>query len=116
MGVLADIVVLVHFLWIIFLIFGAFLGVSHRAVRAVHFSGLAFAVVMQVFGWYCPLTHLENWLRSRHDPSAAYEGSFIIRYLEEVVYLEVSPRLIFICTLVLAALNAWAYLRKPRRH
>ena len=107
--VFADIVVLVHFLWILFLFFGAFWGIRNRAVRIFHISGLAFAFVIQIFDWYCPLTHLEFWLRSKHDPALAYTGSFIIYYVEKTVYLELSRPLILIFTLFLCGLNVWFY-------
>ncbi len=113
--VLADSVVFLHFLWIVFLVLGAFLGVRYRKVKYLHLGGLAFAVVMQVADWYCPLTHIEVWLRRRHDPSLGYGGSFIIHYVEEVVYLDVSPRAIFALTIVLCAFNAWMYLKKRGR-
>ncbi len=110
--ILADIVVLIHFLWILFLIFGAFLGVRSKAVRIVHISGLVFALVIQIFGWYCPLTDLEVWLRAKHDPSLAYTGSFIIHYVEGLIYIEISPWLIFSITLLLIGFNIVFYLRK----
>lgn len=110
--ILADIVVLIHFLWIVFLVFGAFLGIGNRAIKIFHISGLVFAFVIQIFGWYCPLTHLEVWLRAKHDPSLAYAGSFIIHYVEGLIYLEISARLIFSLTLLLIGFNVWFYLRK----
>ncbi len=110
--ILADIVVLVHFLWILFLIFGAFLGVGNKAIKNFHISGLVFALVIQIFGWYCPLTHLEVWLRAKHNPSLAYAGSFIIHYVERFIYIEISPCLIFVLTLLLIGFNIWFYLRK----
>jgi len=110
--ILADIVVLIHFLWILFLVFGVFLGVKNRPVRIFHISVLAFAFVIQIFDWYCPLTHLEAWLRTKHDPSLAYKGSFIIYYVEKMVYIELSRNLILILTVMLCGLNAWLYLRK----
>lgn len=70
--ILADLVVLVHFLWILFLIFGAFWGAKHRTARLFHLAGLAFAVVIQAFDWYCPLTYLEVWLRAKHNPTLTY--------------------------------------------
>jgi len=105
--ILADAVVLVHFLWILFLIFGAFLGVRNKTIKYLHLSGLFFAILIQIFGWYCPLTHLEFWLRSRHDPSVAYAGSFIIYYIERLVYLEISPTVIFLTTIGLVIFNFW---------
>lgn len=112
--VFADIVVFVHFLWILFLFFGAFWGIRNRAVRILHISGLAFAFVIQIFDWYCPLTHLEFWLRSKHGLALAYTGSFIIYYVEKMVYLELSRSLILIFTVFLCGLNAWLYFVRKR--
>jgi hypothetical protein len=114
--ILADCVVLTHFLWIIFLFFGAFWGVKNRTVKIFHISGLAFAFVIQIFDWYCPLTHLEVWLRSKHTSALTYAGSFIIHYVEEIVYVELSRTLILILTLILCGFNTWLYLRKIRPH
>ena len=113
--ILADIIVLIHFLWILFLIFGAFAGIRNKAIKIIHISGLVFAFVIQIFGWYCPLTDLEVWLRSKHDPSLAYAGSFIIHYVEGLIYIEISPWLIFALTLLLMVFNTWFYLGKKSR-
>jgi hypothetical protein len=109
---LAEAVVLLHFLWIVFLVLGAFPGARYRGVKYLHLGGLGFAVVMQAADWYCPLTHLEVWLRRRHDPALDYGGSFIVHYLEEIVYLDVSRGAIFGLTIALCAFNAWMYLKK----
>jgi len=112
--IFADFVVLAHFLWILFLFLGALLGVRYKAIKIIHLGGLCFAILIQVFGWYCPLTHLEFWLRFKHDPTLAHTGSFIIHYLERIVYIQVSRPLIFLLTGSLCALNAWFYLRKKK--
>lgn len=113
--ILADIVVLIHFLWIVFLIFGAFWGTRNKAARVVHIAGLAFALIIQVFGWYCPLTHIEVWLRAMHDPALSYTGSFIIHYIEKIVYVELSGNIILVFSIALCCINAWLYLRKKQR-
>ena len=77
-----------------------------------HLSGLAFALIIQIFDWYCPLTHLEIWLQSRHSPTLTYTGSFIIHYVEEIVYIELSRYLILIPTIFLCGLNGWLYFKK----
>jgi hypothetical protein len=110
----ADSIVFIHFLWILFLIFGAFIGRRYRTVRVFHVAGLGFAVIMQIFGWYCPLTHLELWLRQKHNPMLSYRGSFIIHYVEKIVYIELSPVMIFVLTLVLVAATGYVYLRRKR--
>lgn len=112
--ILVDLVVLVHFLWIIFLFLGAVLGVRCKAIKIIHLSALCFAILIQVFDWYCPLTYLEFWLRSKYDPVLTYSGSFIIHYVEKVVYLEISRSLIFIFTVFLCVFNGWLYLIKTK--
>lgn len=108
----ADVVVLIHFLWILFLLFGGFWGVRHKSVKIFHLSGLILAFSLQLTDWYCPLTYLEVWLRTKHAPLLSYAGSFIIHYVEKIVYIEVSRSIILVLTVVLCGLNAWIYFRK----
>jgi len=108
----ADIVVVTHFLWILFLFFGGFLGVKNKAVKTFHIFGLVLAFAIQIFDWYCPLTHIEVWLRLKHNPAMTYTGSFIIHYVEKIVYVEISRPLIIIFTILLCGINAWLYLKK----
>jgi hypothetical protein len=112
----ADLVVIVHFLWILFLIFGVFPGRRYGLVKIIHLAGLIFAVIIEISGWYCPLTYLEVWLRQRREPSLSYSGSFIVHYIERLVYLELPSALIFVLTIAIAALSLYLYfLKKPRR-
>jgi hypothetical protein len=113
-SILADITVFIHFLWILFLIFGAFPGRRYKAVKIAHIGGVIFAFFIQFFGWYCPLTHLEAWLRRMHDPSQSYSGSFIIYYVEKIVYIGISPKIILILTVFIALMSVWVYMRKPK--
>jgi hypothetical protein len=112
--IFADTVVLIHFLWIIFLFLGGLWGERSQLAKIFHISGLIFAFVIQIFGWYCPLTYLEVWLRSKHGLAFTYTGSFIIYYVERIVYIELSRHLILILTLFLCGFNGWFYLRKRR--
>ena len=108
-GVLIGITLIIHLGWILFLIAGAYWGRRSLPVMAAHSIGLAFSIVMQVFGWYCPLTHLEFWLRERHDPALAYPGSFIAYYAERLIYLNIPSWLIFAITVVLVLVNGLIY-------
>ncbi len=78
--ILADFMVALHLAWIVFLFLGAFWGVRSRRVKVFHLSGLGFAALIQTFDWYCPLTHLEVYLRARHNPATSYAGDFVIQY------------------------------------
>lgn len=110
-GLLADVVVLVHFLWIVFLFTGAVWGRKYKLVKIVHLGGLGYAVLMQVMGWYCPLTHVEFWLRRKENPLIPYGDSFIRHYVERLIYVDISPGIIFAVTIVLVTLNLIVYLR-----
>jgi hypothetical protein len=113
--ILADSVVLIHFLWIIFLFLGALWGIKNKMVKIFHIVGLVYAFIIQIFDWYCPLTHLEVWLRSKHEPALTYSGSFIIHYVEGIVYIEVSRYLVLVLTLFLCGFNGWLYFRRKNR-
>jgi hypothetical protein len=113
-GLLADAVVAVHFLWILFLILGGWWGRRIRAVARIHLAGLAFAFLIESFDWYCPLTHLEVWLR-REGPHAGYAESFLTHYLNRLIYIDLPHPLIVWLTLILCAANAWLYL-SSRKH
>ncbi|MDA8088263.1 MAG: DUF2784 domain-containing protein [Nitrospiraceae bacterium] len=112
---LADIVVFVHLLWIIFLFVGAYWGRRNLAVGILHVSGLIFALLIQVFDWYCPLTTLEYYLREKGSLRGAYTGAFITHYVRKLVYLDVSREFIFAATLLLIGVNLWLYLRRPKK-
>lgn len=109
---LADAVVFLHLAWIVFLVLGVFPGRKIRAVRALHIGGLAFALIIQLSGWYCPLTYLEQWLRAKAGPAPAYGGSFIVHYLEKIIYVELPRDSILLCTVLLIGMQGWLYSRK----
>jgi hypothetical protein len=112
--VLADTVVLIHFLWILFLPLGVLWGRRNKLIKIFHLSGLAFAFIIQILDWYCPLTYLELWLRSKHASSLTYTGSFIIHYIEKIVYIELSRFLVLLFTIFLCVFNLWIYLKKNK--
>ena len=112
-GFLADAVVAIHFLWILFLIFGGWWGRRTRWIARIHLAGLAFACLVEGFDWYCPLTHLEVWFR-RKGTQAGYAESFITHYLNGLIYIELPHPLIVALTLALCAANAWLYLSKRK--
>jgi hypothetical protein len=113
--ILSDIVVLIHFLWILFLISGIFLGLRYKAARIVHISGLIFALIIQIFDWYCPLTDIEVWLRSKYPSTLSYTGSFIVHYVKKLVYLDISRSLILVLSIFLLVFYGLLYWKmKPK--
>jgi len=108
--VAADLTVVLHLVWIGFLVFGALLAYKHPWLRAIHLSGLAFSVTMQVCRWYCPLTYLEQWLQTQHHRDLSYTGSFLAHYAERLVYLRVSSLIVLVLTLVICTCTAYIYI------
>jgi len=104
----ADTVVVLHLLWIVFLILGALPGRRWPWVKWTHLASLAFSIALQVFSWICPLTHLEIWLR-KLGGAQPYEGTFIRHYVEQVVYAEIPRGALLSGTLVVVMISAWMY-------
>ncbi|WER45867.1 DUF2784 domain-containing protein [Cupriavidus sp. WKF15] len=84
-GWLADLVVVVHFLFIAFVVGGALLLFRWPRVAWVHLPAAAWGVFVEWSGRICPLTPLENALR-RAAGEAGYGGGFVERYLLPVIY------------------------------
>lgn len=84
---LADLVVGVHFVFVLFVILGGLLTLKWRRVMWLHVSAAFWGAVVEFSGWICPLTPLENWLR-RKAGEAGYRSDFVARYLLPVIYPE----------------------------
>jgi hypothetical protein len=108
---LADIVVVVHLLWILFLVFGFIFALRQSKIAYVHLGGLIFALALNVMGWYCPLTHLENALIALHDVRSTYSTSFIVRYAEKLIYPDIPESYLrggeILLTIVYLLVYAW---------
>ncbi|HEU5394813.1 MAG TPA: DUF2784 domain-containing protein, partial [Candidatus Methylomirabilis sp.] len=110
----ADLVVLIHFLYIVFLVAGPILFLRWRRVRAAHLAAVCLAVLIQGFAFLCPLTALEIWLRGGWAERGGQPG-FIGRYIEPVVYPGLSQATITGLTLLLAAATIALYMWDPRK-
>jgi glucose uptake protein GlcU len=83
--VLADVVVVIHGLFIAFVVLGVFLALRWRWLVWLHVPAAIWGVLIEYAGWICPLTPLENYLRSRAG-EASYSGDFIQHYLLGAIY------------------------------
>jgi len=108
-SLLVDITIMVHSLWILFLVFGFVFVLKGSKIAYVHLGGLLFALVLNALGWYCPLTHLENYFHSLHDGPSAYSSSFIARGLEKFVYPDIPENLLRGGEILLTALYLLVY-------
>jgi hypothetical protein len=84
-GLLADLVMLIHFAGIGFIVAGGLLVWRWPRLVWLHVPGLVWGVTIISVGFTCPLTPLEKYLR-RLAGEPVYRGGFIDHYLEGVVY------------------------------
>ena len=110
-SLLADTLVVIHFAFTAFVIFGGFLTWRWPEAAFVHLPALAWGCWVEVSHTICPLTPLENHLRHLGG-EAGYSGGFLAHYLARVLY---PPGLTWHVQWVLAALllaiNLLAYAR-----
>ena len=82
---LADATVVLHLGFVLFVVFGGLLAARWPWVAWLHLPAAGWGVWVELAGWNCPLTPLENWLRTREGGSA-YAGSFVEHHLLPVLY------------------------------
>ncbi len=112
---LAVLVLVVHLLWIGWVIFGALLTRHRGVLRGFHIASLVYSVFIEVAPWPpCPLTVLEQWLEARGGVEP-YRGPFLLHYLDALVYPDVSLTLLIACAVAVCAFNFGVYVYRYRR-
>ena len=86
----ADLVVVVHLLFIGFIVGGVFLTWRWPLIIWAHIPAVIYGALVEFAGFTCPLTLLENDLRQRAG-DAGYRDGFIGHYLVKVIYPPGSP-------------------------
>jgi hypothetical protein len=110
-SLLADGLVIVHFAFTAFVVFGGFL--SWRWPRAVmlHVPALAWGVWIELSHAICPLTPLEIHLRQLGG-EAGYTGGFLAHYLGSILYpVGLTPHVQYVLGALLVLINVIAYRR-----
>lgn len=82
---LADVTVVVHGLFIVFVVFGGLAVARWPRVAWVHIPCAVWGALIEFAGWICPLTPLENHFR-RLAGQEGYPGGFIETYLIPLIY------------------------------
>ncbi len=105
----ADIVVLIHLGFIIFVVGGGFLAWRWRWLAWVHVPAAVWGTLIELAGWICPLTPLENNLRLLAG-EVGYRGGFIDHYLIPVIYpTRMTHGMQLTLGMIVLLLNAFAY-------
>jgi len=84
---LADMVLLLHAAFILFVVFGGLLQWRWSWLVWLHLPAVFWGTMIALAGWYCPLTPLENRLRMLAG-QAGYDSGFIHHYLMSFIYPE----------------------------
>jgi hypothetical protein len=82
---LADVVLVAHFAFVLFVVLGGLLALRWPRVALVHVPVALYGATIEFLGFVCPLTPLEVWLR-RRGGEAGYEGGFIEHYVTAALY------------------------------
>ena len=106
---LADLVLVVHFAFVLFVVFGGALALRWSRVAWIHVPIALYGAVIEFMGFVCPLTPLEVTLRQRGG-EAGYAGGFIEHYITAAIYPAGLTRQVqFILGAALVGLNIVVY-------
>jgi hypothetical protein len=81
----ADAVLLIHFAFILFVLAGGLVVWRWHWLAWLHLPAVGWAALIELGGWICPLTPLENRLRGAAGASG-YSGGFVEHYLLAAIY------------------------------
>jgi hypothetical protein len=84
---LADLVLLVHVTFVIFVLLGGLLALKHRFILWLHLPAVMWGAFVEFSGGICPLTPLEGWLRTQAGEIRP-QDDFIAAYFGSILYPE----------------------------
>ena len=108
---LAVCVLFLHALFIVWVVFGAFVTRSRPVLRWLHIASLVWGILTELLPWPCPLTVLENWLESKAGVEP-YQDGFLLHYLDKLVYPDISATVLTVAGVIICILNLALYGRQ----
>lgn len=105
---LAVTVLLLHTLFILWVIFGALVTRNRPVLRGLHVASLIWGILTELTALPCPLTLLENWLEAKAGVEP-YQGGFLLHYLDRLVYPDISVLLLVTVGVLVCAVNLAIY-------
>jgi hypothetical protein len=78
-------IALLHLAFIVFVLLGGLLVLKWPRLGWVHLPAAVWGVLIEVFGWWCPLTKWENYFLAKAG-RAGYSGGFVGHYIMPIIY------------------------------
>ena len=105
---LADFVLVLHFCFVLFVVFGGLLVLWRRLILWLHLPAVSWGISVEFFQLPCPLTELENWFKQLGGEQG-YEGGFIEFYVSALLYAHITPQIQMVLGAALIVFNAMIY-------
>jgi hypothetical protein len=106
---LADAVVILHVAFVVFVVLGGLLALRWPSAAWLHLPCAVYGAAIEIGGWICPLTPLENWLRHRGG-QAGYAGGFVEHHVVPVLYpAALTPTVSWFLAGIVVVVNASVY-------
>jgi hypothetical protein len=84
-SVAADALVIAHFAFIVFVMLGGLLLLKWPRLVYLHLPAVAWGILVELQGWLCPLTPMEQHYRALAGETG-YSGGFVQHYLLPLIY------------------------------
>jgi hypothetical protein len=113
--ILADAALVVHALYILWVVFGAIFTRGRPRLAAVHIATIIWGIIAETTPAPCPLTLAENWCEARAGV-APYHGPFLLHCLDATVYPRVPSALLVTVAVAVCLFNLGTYVQRFRKH
>ena len=105
----ANLLVITHFLFVLFVILGGLLLFRWPRIAFVHLPAAIWGVMIELNNWICPLTPVEQSMR-RAAGEEGYTGGFIDHYITPLIYPEgLTQEIQWLLGVIVVLVNAAIY-------
>ena len=111
----AILILLAHLIWIVLVIFGALFTRGRPFWTTVHVFALLWGIATEAGPWPCPLTLAEQYFEGKAG-MAAWQGSFLLRTLDAIIYPNVSSRVVTVIGVAVCGSNLAIYAWRLRKY
>ena len=108
-SLLAQLVLVLHFAYIVFAVFGGLWGLRWKRAWMIHGPALVWALAVELLVIDCPLTALENRFRTAAGQTG-YETGFLDHFLTSLIYPGLPEYIHLAMGIALGAFNVFIYL------